>query len=270
MKSTLTSERPPAAAGRGAGPGPAGAAAPLGATVTPAASISASSRSTRPRVELLFFDREDDAPAVARHPIDPATNRTYHYWHVFVPGIAAGPDLRLSRVTGPFDPAKRPAVRSRARCCSIRTAARVVVPDGLRPRRPRPAGRQRRDGDEERGRRSRPRTTGKATRRCGRPSARTIIYEMHVRGFTRHPSSGRRRRDARHLRRADREDSVSAAIWASPPSSCCRCSSSTRRTAPPGTRQLLGLSAGLVLRAARGLQLAPGPARARSTSSATW
>ena len=24
----------------------------------------------------------------------------------------------------------------------------------------------------------------------GRPSARTIIYEMHVRGFTRHPSSG--------------------------------------------------------------------------------
>src|SRR5437763_9656574 len=24
----------------------------------------------------------------------------------------------------------------------------------------------------------------------GRPSSRTIIYEMHVRGFTRHPSSG--------------------------------------------------------------------------------
>ena len=23
-----------------------------------------------------------------------------------------------------------------------------------------------------------------------RPSSRTIIYEMHVRGFTRHPSSG--------------------------------------------------------------------------------
>jgi isoamylase len=25
---------------------------------------------------------------------------------------------------------------------------------------------------------------------AGRPSSRTIIYEMHVRGFTRHPSSG--------------------------------------------------------------------------------
>ena len=32
-----------------------------------------------------------------------------------------------------------------------------------------------------------------------RPSAQTIIYEMHVRGFTRHPSSGRRREDPRHL-----------------------------------------------------------------------
>ena len=32
-------------------------------------------------------------------------------------------------------------------------------------------------------------TIGKATRHS-RPSSRTIIYEMHVRGFTRHPSSG--------------------------------------------------------------------------------
>ena len=33
-------------------------------------------------------------------------------------------------------------------------------------------------------------TIGKVIPRCRRPSSRTIVYEMHVRGFTRHPSSG--------------------------------------------------------------------------------
>ena len=40
-------------------------------------------------------------------------------------------------------------------------------------------------------------------------STETIIYEMHVRGFTRHPSSGVDAEQARHLRGADREDPVS-------------------------------------------------------------
>ncbi len=35
--------------------------------------------------------------------IDPVTNRTYHYWHVFVPGIRAG-QLYGYRFDGPFDP----------------------------------------------------------------------------------------------------------------------------------------------------------------------
>jgi isoamylase len=37
--------------------------------------------------------------------LDPTTNRTYHYWHVFVPGLQAG-QLYGYRVHGPFDPAK--------------------------------------------------------------------------------------------------------------------------------------------------------------------
>ena len=35
--------------------------------------------------------------------IDPATNRTYHYWHVFVPGVKAG-QIYGYRVNGAFDP----------------------------------------------------------------------------------------------------------------------------------------------------------------------
>jgi len=36
--------------------------------------------------------------------IDPATNRTDHYWHVFVPDVRPG-QLYGYRVDGPFDPA---------------------------------------------------------------------------------------------------------------------------------------------------------------------
>ena len=46
-------------------------------------------------------------------------------------------------------------------------------------------------------------------RPLGRPLAEIVIYELHVRGFTRHPSSGVRWREGRHLRRIDREDPVS-------------------------------------------------------------
>ncbi len=53
---------------------------------------------------MLFFDREDDArPARVIH-LDPAANRTYHYWHVFVPGVQPG-QIYGYRVHGPFDPA---------------------------------------------------------------------------------------------------------------------------------------------------------------------
>ncbi len=36
-------------------------------------------------------------------PIDPAANRTYHYWHMFVPGVAPG-QIYGFRVHGPFEP----------------------------------------------------------------------------------------------------------------------------------------------------------------------
>jgi glycogen operon protein len=35
--------------------------------------------------------------------IDPSTNRTYHYWHVFVPGVRTG-QIYGYRVDGPYDP----------------------------------------------------------------------------------------------------------------------------------------------------------------------
>ena len=100
----------------------------------------------------------------------------------------AGADLRLPRARAERT-RRRACGSTRPRCCSIRTAAAWSSRRTTRPSRP-AARRQRRDRDEERGRRLRRPTTGKATRRCDCPSARTVIYEMHVRGFTRHPNSG--------------------------------------------------------------------------------
>ncbi len=166
---------------------PTGHASPLGATIVDGGvNFSLFSRGAA-GVELLLFDREDDARPARVLTFDPAANRTYHYWHNFVPGVLPG-QIYGYRVQGPpspanglrFDPAKvllDPYGRG------------VVVPKSYT----REAARQ--EGD----------TAATAMKSVvvdsdaydwegdgplHRPSARTVIYEMHVRGFTRHPSSG--------------------------------------------------------------------------------
>jgi glycogen operon protein len=163
-----------------------GSSAPLGATPTPeGVNFSLFSRHAA-GVELLLFDHIEDAQPARVIAIDPA-NRTYHYWHVRVPGLEAG-QIYAYRVTGPsepgrglrFDPSKVlldpygrgvvvPSRYGRAAAGrpgdNAATAMKSVVVD--------PSG-----YDWE----------GDAPPR--RPFSRTIVYEMHVRGFTRHPSSG--------------------------------------------------------------------------------
>ena len=81
-----------------------GRSSPLGATVVPGGvNFSVYSR-TASGVELVFFDRDDDAAPARTIAIDPATNLSYHYWHVFVPGVKPR-QLYGYRVYGPFDPA---------------------------------------------------------------------------------------------------------------------------------------------------------------------
>ena len=82
-----------------------GSSHPLGATLSGGgANFSLFSRSAS-RVELLFFDRADDARPSRTIELDPGTHRTYHYWHAFVPGVKAG-QLYGYRVHGPADPAR--------------------------------------------------------------------------------------------------------------------------------------------------------------------
>jgi hypothetical protein len=163
-----------------------GRQSPLGATVTEnGVNFSLYSRAAGD-VELLLFDRENDEVPSRVIPLDRASHRTYHYWHVFVPGLRAG-QLYGYRVHGPsqqtttrfdaekvlLDPYGRGTVipdsynREAATHPGVNTATSmksvVVDPHAYDW-----------EGDVP----------------LHRPAARTVIYEMHVRGFTRNPNSG--------------------------------------------------------------------------------
>ena len=59
---------------------------PLGATVYPnGVNFSVFAKGGK-AVQLLLFDHVDDAQPSRTITLDPVTNRSRHYWHVFVPG----------------------------------------------------------------------------------------------------------------------------------------------------------------------------------------
>jgi isoamylase len=162
-----------------------GRSSPLGATVLPGGvNFSIYSRSAS-GMELVFFDRDDADPSRVI-PIDPETNRTGHYWHVFVPYVKPG-QLYGYRAQGPFDPAR--GMRFDASKLLLDPYGRgVVVPKNYSRASARSSGDNAASAmksvvvdpsgyDWE----------GDAPLR--HPASRTIIYEMHVRGFTRHPCS---------------------------------------------------------------------------------
>ena len=160
---------------------------PLGATVlAEGVNFSVFSRQAS-RVDLLLFD-----DAAATHPVrvvelDPRTHRTYHYWHVFVPGIRPG-QIYAYRADGPFEP-ERGLRFDPSKALLDPYGRAVVVPDGYSRHAASRYGENNAIAmksvvvdpdvyDWE----------GDAPLR--RPFATTMIYEMHVAGFTRHPSSG--------------------------------------------------------------------------------
>ena len=164
-----------------------GRSAPLGATVVDGGvNFSVFSRNAA-AVELLFFDREDDSQPVRTIPLDPATNRTYHYWHAFIPEVQPG-QIYGYRVQGRFDPVS--GMRFDGTKILLDPYGReVVVPKNYS----REASR--RPGDNCASAMKSlivdPSTYDwEGDLPLRHAAARTIIYEMHVRGFTYHPSSG--------------------------------------------------------------------------------
>jgi len=164
-----------------------GQSSPLGATVVAGGvNFSVFSRNAS-ALELVLFDREDDARPARVISIDPATNRSYHYWHVFVAGVQPG-QLYGFRAQGPCDPAN--GLRFDPTKILLDPYGRgVVVPKNYS----RAAAHQ--EGDNSARAMKNVVVDPSAydwegDKPLKSPASRTIIYEMHVRGFTRHPSSG--------------------------------------------------------------------------------
>lgn len=160
---------------------------PLGATINPGGvNFSVFSKNST-AAELLFFDHVDSrGPSRVIH-LDRVLNRTGHYWHIFIPDVQPG-QLYAWRIYGPFfpdqglrfnpekvllDPYGRAVAvganySRRAACLPGDNAAHCMKSVVVDPRA------YNWEGDQP----------------LKRPLARTVIYEMHVGGFTRHPNSG--------------------------------------------------------------------------------
>ena len=159
---------------------------PLGATVYREGVNFALFTKNATAVELLLFDHFDREPRYVLR-LDPEENRTFYYWHIFVFDLRPG-QIYAYRVDGPYDPEEghrfnphkvlldpyareiiygdnwsREQARGFGDNCA--SAMKCVVVDTA-------------DYDWE----------GDSPLR--HPFGETVIYEMHVRGFTRHPSSG--------------------------------------------------------------------------------
>jgi glycogen operon protein len=164
-----------------------GASVPIGATVSPAGVNFCVFSRNATAVELLLFDTAEDSRPAQALRIDPVTHRTYHYWHVFVPGVRSG-QIYGYRVEGPNSPAS--GMRFDPTRILLDPYARgVVVPEGYS-----------RDavcrGDCGTSMAMKSVVVNSGTydwegdTHLKLPASRTVVYEVHVRGFTRHPSSG--------------------------------------------------------------------------------
>ena len=164
-----------------------GRSAPLGATVeSGGVNFSLYSREAS-GIELLLFEQPDDPKPSQTIVLDPVSNRTYHYWHVFLSGVQPG-QIYGFRAHGPFDPGR--GMRFDPTKVLLDPYGRgVVVPKGYSRT---VAGRE----GENTATAMKSVVVDPSTYEwegdapLKRPSARTIIYEMHVRGFTRHSNSG--------------------------------------------------------------------------------
>jgi glycogen operon protein len=150
---------------------------PVGATWTPqGTNFSVFSQSATGMELLLYQDVNDTQPSEVIR-LDPRWNRSFHFWHVWVDGLPAGTryNWRVTDSRGEHCEVVDPFARATDDRQWDRAAA--AQPDG------------RRNG--LRGIVTDPddfRWPGEAPPAV--PLAGAVIYELHVGGFTRHPSSG--------------------------------------------------------------------------------
>jgi len=156
-----------------------------------------SRHSTRVRLEL--FDQPDDATAARVIDLDPARNRTGDVWHVWIEGIRSG-QLYAYRVDGPYQPSEGHRFNFNKLLLDPFATAISCVPDwDFGPARGYEPSTPERDlvcsSVDDAGAMPKCIFTHEHfhwqdDRPLRHPWSNTVIYELHVRGFTIHPSAG--------------------------------------------------------------------------------
>jgi isoamylase len=180
----------------------AGSPHPFGATASPAGVNFSLASSNATGVDLLLFSTHNSLEPFQTVRFDPYVNRTFHVWHAFVRGLKPGVHYAY-RIDGKSDSAAErfntnkvlidPYARvnshslwDRNKACTsednVTTSMRSVVID---------ASGYDWEGDKP----------------LNRPLEESVIYEIHVRGFTQSPTSGVRHPGT--FAGAHRKDSVS-------------------------------------------------------------
>jgi isoamylase len=163
-----------------------GAAHPVGITTYPTGVNFSLFSEAATEVGLLLFDSPSAIEPSQIIRLDPFVNKTFHFWHVFVRGCGPGTYYAF-RVDGPMDPAAGHrfnankvliGLYSQGICKQLWNRADAVGPQDNLATSMRCAivdlGRYDWQGDQP----------------LKRPIHESIIYEMHVGGFTRDPSAG--------------------------------------------------------------------------------
>ena len=163
-----------------------GARLPPGATVS-AQGVNFSLLSpSATAVELLLYESADSAQPFQVVTLDPERNLTHLVWHVFVAGVAPGVHYAW-RVAGPDDTATTGRRFNPRKLLLDPWACAVSDAGWSRARAADPAD------ESPCGLRSvvcDPAFDWNGDRPLARPLEGAVIYEMHVGGFTRHPSAG--------------------------------------------------------------------------------
>ncbi|MBE9099077.1 glycogen debranching protein GlgX [Vacuolonema iberomarrocanum] len=161
---------------------------PLGTTVTPIGVNFCIFSKSAEAMELLLFDAPDDAKPSRVISLSPQENRSFHYWHVFVPGVQPG-QIYGYRAYGPFvpdqgyrfDPSKvlldpyAKAIVNEANYDRL-AAAEIGYDNCAEALKGVVVDTSRYDWEGD--------------RLSPTSYNRSIIYEMHVAGFTKNPNSG--------------------------------------------------------------------------------
>jgi len=159
----------------------------LGVTVTPEGVNFCVYSKNATRVELLLFSDPDSSRPSREIPLSPTENRTFYFWHIMVRGLQAG-QLYAFRVHGPWEPEE--GMRFNPRKVLLDPYSRAIVGNDIYDRK---AAEGKGDNSHSCMKSVIAPNDGydwEGDRPLLHPLGETIIYEMHVKGFTQHESSG--------------------------------------------------------------------------------